>query len=87
MSERYPLPQRALAKLLTEVPDPPCEQLNCPLAARCRAEKLACESYVRYVNSGCVFDPHVKFSGFSRAPVFSASIEATHERYLTVFSE
>lgn len=70
---------KAIAEL--RVMTPPCQQYLCDLEAKCKAERLACQSFLTYVITGRVYMPTAKFSHFPspRLDGYGDDPEPTHQ--------
>lgn len=58
-----------------EIDTPPCEEYDCPNQAMCKAKRLACKGFIRYVNSGAVQQYATDMTN------------PTHSQYLKLFPE
>ena len=52
---------RELFEALASAAAPPCTGYSCPKQHDCSTQKLACESFVHYVNSGRAVHPLMMF--------------------------
>ena len=82
---------RALTEALTAAAASPCAGYSCPKQSDCASEKLACESFVHYVNSGRAVHPLMLFKemkvGWKPTNTLKSHYEPTRKLYNHVFKE
>jgi hypothetical protein len=82
---------RALTEALAAAGAPPCTGYSCPKQRECASEKLACESFVHYVNTGGIAHPLMMFrtnkNGFKAMQMLKPAHDATRKLYDRVFKE
>lgn len=91
MWSRQVLTTDALARSSTRVDPPPCVKYHCPHHAQCTNQKVACQAFVYYVETGKVAPPETFF--VDGKPLMKNGHYALHqeitptaENYFAVFS-
>lgn len=76
---------KELAEALAAAAAPPCTAYSCPSRRDCASKKLACESFVYFVNTGRVVHPLMVFRGnkhgWKPANYLKAEYHPTHELF------
>ena len=82
---------RALAEALAAADASPCAGYSCPKQSDCASEKLACESFVYYVDTGRAAHPLMMFKemkvGWKPTNTLNSHYEPTRKLYNHVFKE